>query len=102
MSRDDPVAHRCDACDAAPGRRHHKVKATKKAKGKTKSISKTRAPVTTAIVTVFDSQNPLAEQHNLKFSTITDAIDPTVIVTESLARLFQHTSKNPCDYPNIT
>jgi len=78
------------------------VKATKKAKGKTKSISKTAASVATAIATVFDSQNPLAEQHNFKFSTITDAIDPTVTITESLARLFQHTSKNTCDYPNIT
>jgi hypothetical protein len=28
------LAHRCDACDAAPGRRHHKVRATKKAKRK--------------------------------------------------------------------
>ena len=35
------LAHRCDACDAAPGRRHHKVRATKKAKRKAQSISKT-------------------------------------------------------------
>ena len=28
--------------------------------------------------------------------------DPTVTFTESLARLFQHTSKNPSDYPAIT
>jgi len=28
------LVHRCDACDAVPGRRHHKVKATKKAKRK--------------------------------------------------------------------
>jgi len=32
------LAHRCDACDAAPGRRHHKGKATTKAKRKAKSI----------------------------------------------------------------
>jgi len=38
----------------------------------------------------------------LEFSTITDAIDPTVTITEFLARLFQHTSKKPCDYPDIT
>jgi len=38
----------------------------------------------------------------LEFSTITDAIDPTVAITESLARLFQHTSQNPADYPDIT
>ena len=38
---------------------------------------------------------------DLEFSTITDAIDPTVTITESLARLFQHTSKNSCDYPDI-
>ena len=31
-----------------------------------------------------------------------DAIDPTVTITESQARLFQHTSKNPSDYPDIT
>ena len=30
------LAKRCDACDAAPGRHHHKVKATKKAKRKAK------------------------------------------------------------------
>jgi len=52
------LAHRCDACDAAPGRRHHKVKATKKAKRKAKSISKTAAPVSTVIAPAFDSQNP--------------------------------------------
>jgi len=41
------LAHRCDACDAAPRRRHHKVKATTKAKRKAKSIPKTAAPVAT-------------------------------------------------------
>jgi len=51
---------------------------------------------------IFDSQNPHIEHLNLEFSTITDAIDPTVTITESLACLFQHTSKNPCDYPDIT
>jgi len=97
------LAHRCDACDAAPGRRHHKVKATKKAKRKAKSIPKTAAPVATVIAPVFDSlPNPHVEQLDLEFSTITDAIDPTVTITESLARLFQHTSKNPSDYPDIT
>ena len=34
----------------------------------------------------------------MEFSTNTDAIDPTVTINE----LFQHTSKNPSDYPNIT
>jgi len=96
------LAHWCDACDAAPGRRHHKVKATKKAKRKAKSISKTAAPVATVIAPAFDSHNPLAEQLDLEFNTITDAIDPTVKITESLARLFQHTSKNLSDYPDIT
>jgi len=96
------LAHRCDACDAAPGRRHHKVKATKKAKRKAKSISKTAAPVATVIAPAFDSQNLLAEQLDWEFSTITDAIDPSVTSTESLARLFQHTSKTPFDYPDIT
>jgi len=43
-----------------------------------------------------------AEQLDLELSTITDAIHPTVTITESLARLFQHTSKNPSDYPDIT
>jgi len=96
------LAHRCDACDAAPGRRHHKVKATKKAKRKASSIPKTAAPVAMVIAPAFDSQYPLAEQLDLEFSTITDAIDPTVTITESLARLFQHTSENPSDYSNIT
>ena len=95
------LAHRCDACDAAPGRRHYKVKATKKANRKAKSISKTAAPVATVIVLAFDSQNPRAEQLDLEFISITDAIDPSVTITESLARLFQHTSKNPSDYPDI-
>jgi len=78
------------------------VKATKKAKCKAKSISKTAAPIATVIAPAFDSQNPLAEQLDLEFSTIIDAIDPSVTITESLARLFQHTSQNPCDYPDIT
>jgi len=95
------LAHRCDACDAAPGRRHHKVKATKKAKRKAKSISKTAAPVATVIAPAFDSQHPLAEQLDLEFSTITDAIEPSVTITESLARLFQYTSKNLSDYAEI-
>jgi len=43
----------------------------------------------------------LTEHLDLEFSTITDAIDPTVTITESLALLFQHTSKKPCDYPDI-
>jgi len=96
------LAHRCDACDAAPGRRHHKMKVTKKAKRKAKSILKTAAPVATVIAPAFDSQNTFAGQLELEFSTITDAIDSTVTITESLARLFQHTSKNPSDYPDIT
>jgi len=96
------LARRCDACDAAPGRRHHKVKATKKAERTAKSISKTAAPEATVIAPAFDSQNPLAEQLDLEFNTITDAIDPTVTIPESLARLFEHTSKNTSDYPDIT
>ena len=93
------LAHRCDACDAAPG--CCQVKVTKTAEHKTKSISKTVAPVAPAIATTFDSQNSLTEHLDLEFSTITDTIDPTVPITESLARLFQHTSKNPPDYPDI-
>ena len=89
------LAHRCDACEAAPGRRHHKVKATKKATRKVKSISKTAAPVATVIAPAFDSQNPLAELLDLEFSTITDAIDLTVTITESLARLFSAHVKEP-------
>jgi len=96
------LTHRCDACVAAPGRRHHKVKATKNSKRKAKSISKTAAPVATVIAPAFDSQIPLAEQLDLEFSTITDAIGPSVTITESLARLFQDTSKIPSDYPDIT
>ena len=97
------LAHRCDACDAAPDRNHHKVKATTKDKRKVKSIPKTAAPVATVIDPVFDSlPNPHVEQLDLEHSTITDAIDPTVTITESLARLFQHTSKNPSDYPDVT
>jgi len=96
------LAHRCDACEVAPGRRHHKVKVTKKAKRKAKSNSKTAAPVATVIAPVFDSQNPLAEQLDLEFSTITDATDLSVTITESLAHLFQHTSKNPADYTDVT
>jgi len=96
------LAHRSDACDAAPGRRHHKVKATKKAKRKAKSILKTAAPLATVIAPAFDSQNPLAEQLDLEFISITDAIDPSDTITESLARLFQHTSKNLSDYTDIT
>ena len=56
----------------------------------------------TVIAPAFDSQNPLAEQLDLEFNTITDAIDPTVTIPESLARLFEHTSKNTSDYPDIT
>jgi len=79
------------------------VKATKKAKRKANSISKTAAPVAMVIAPVFNSlPNPHVEQLDFEFSTITDAIDPTVTITESLARLFQHTSKNPSDYPDIT
>jgi hypothetical protein len=96
------LAHKCDACDAAPGRRHHKVRATTKAKRKAKSASNTIAPLP-AIVAACDLHNPLADDCDidLEFSTITDAIDPNVTITESLARFFQHTSKNPCDYPDI-
>jgi len=81
------LAHRY-ACNAAPGCLHRKVKATKKAKRKAKSISKTAAPVATIIVPAFDSQYPLGEQLGFQFSTITDAIDPSVTITESLACLF--------------
>jgi len=77
------------------------VEAATKAKSKTKSMSKTVAPVATAIETAFDSQIPLTEHLDLEFSTITDATDPTVAITESLARLFEHTSKNSCGYPDI-
>ena len=75
-------AHRGDASDAAPGLHHHKVKVTKKAERKAKSISKTAAPIATVITPAFDLQNPLAEQLDLEFSTITDAIDPSVTITE--------------------
>jgi len=96
------LTNRCDPCNAAPGRRNHKVKATKKAKRKARSISKTAAPVARVIAPAFDSQHPLAEQLDLEFSTLTDAIDPSVAITESLAHIFQHTSKNTSDYPDIT
>ena len=48
-------------------------------------------------------ENSLADDCDLdlEFSTITDAIDPNVTITESLARFFLHTSKNPCDYLDI-
>jgi len=97
------LAHRCNSCDTAPGRRHHKVKATTQTKRKANSIPKTAAPVATVIALVFDSlPNPHVEQLDLELITITDAIDPTVTITESLARLFQHTSKNCSNYPDIT
>jgi len=99
------LAHRCDSCDAASGRCHHEVKATKKANRMTRSVLKTVAPVASAINAAFDSQNPLTVWNsmlNLEFSTITDAIDPTVAITESLARLFEHTSKIPSDYADIS
>ena len=89
------LAHRCDACDAAPGRRHHKVKPKKKAKRKAQIISKTTAPVAAVIASAFDSQNPLAEQLDLEFGTITDAIDPTVTITESLAKSISAHVKEP-------
>jgi len=57
------------------------MKATKKAKRKAKSISKTAAIVATVIAPAFDSQNSLAEQLDLEFSIITDAIDPSVMIT---------------------
>jgi len=34
------LAHRCDACDAAPGRRYHKVKATKKPNARPSQIQR--------------------------------------------------------------
>ena len=114
------LAHRCDACDAAPGRRHHKVKATVKVKRKKvkatmkatrklKSTSKTAAPpllpsavpVELATAPAVKSSNSLTEHLDLEFSTIKDAIDPTVTITEFLARLFQHKSNKPSNYPNI-
>jgi len=95
------LAHRCNASDTAPSRHQHEVKSTTKAKRKTMSTSKTVAPVATAIAPAVDSQNPLTEHLDLEFSTITDGINPTVTITESLACLFQHTSKNPYDYPDI-
>ena len=77
--------------------------ATKKAKRKAKSNLKTVAPVATVTAPAFDSQNPLVEQLDLEFSTITDVTDPSVSITESLARLFcEHTSKNASDYTGIT
>ena len=79
------------------------MKATTKAKRKAKSNSKTTPLVATVIAPVFDSlPNPHVEQVDLEFSTITDTVDPTVTITESLVRLFQHTSKNPSDYSDIT
>ena len=67
------LAHRYDACDAALGRRHYKVKATTKAKRKTKSNSKTVAPVApvvTAITPAFDLLTPLTEHLDVEFSTM--------------------------------
>jgi len=96
------LAHKCDACDAAPDCRHHKVRATTKAKHKARSASNTIAPLP-ATVAACDLQNSLVDNCDLdlEFSTITDAIDPNVTITESLALFFQHTSKNPCDYLDI-
>ena len=96
------LAHKCDACDAAPGRHHHKVRTTTKAKRKARSASNTIASLP-ATVAACDLQNSLADDCdlNLELSTITDAIDPNVTITESLARFFQHTSNNPCDYIDI-
>jgi len=84
------LVHKCDACDAAPGRRHHKVKPQNKAKRMAQISSKTTAPVAAVIASAFDSQNPLAEQLDLEFSTIIDAIDPTVTITDFLASIPAH------------
>ena len=60
------LAHRCDACDAAPGHRHHGMKATLKAKReavkakrKIKPNSKTAATVATSIAPAVESQTHL-------------------------------------------
>ena len=50
------LAHKCDACDAAPGRRHHKVRTTTKAKRKAKSASNIIAPLP-ATVAACDLRN---------------------------------------------
>jgi len=75
------LEHRCDAYDATPGRRHHKVKATKKAKRKTKSILKTEAPVATAITPTFDLQN-----HCL----VVVAVSMRSVIDSSHLSLFKH------------
>jgi len=51
------LAHRCNACNAAPcpGHHHHKVKATTKAKRKKKTASKTVALAATAITPAVES-----------------------------------------------
>jgi len=87
------LAHRCDVCEAAPGHRHHTVQAKHKLIS-TPSISTIVAPATTPAT---KPSNPLTENLDLEFSTIIDAVNPTVTITESLTHLFQHTSNNPYD-----
>jgi len=79
------------------------MKAKRKLKSKTAAPPSipTTAPVATATTPAVESSNPLTGHLDLKFSTIKDAIDPTVTITSSLTRLFQNTSKKPFDYPNI-
>jgi len=91
------LVHRCDACDAALGRRHHKVKATTKAKRKLKSTSKTAAPVATAITTAFDSQI------QLQSTSIWNSAQSQMQLIPLLQWhvFFLHTSKNPSYYLDI-
>ena len=94
------LAHRCDACEVAPGRRDHKVEAKRKFMS-TPSSSTTIAPAT---ATATETSNPLTENLDLEFSTITHAVDLTVTMIKSFARLqgFQCTSMNPSDYLNFS
>ena len=88
----------CDSCAAATGRRHNKVSTVRveaaQAKRRLKAQRKPAAQQ--------KSTSKQTDTVELEISPITDAQNPKMTITESLARFFEHTAlANEFDYSTL-
>ena len=91
----------CDSCAAATGRRHNKVSTVRVEAAQAKRRLKAQRKLAAQQKTTSKQTNTVDSE--LEISPITDAQNPKMTITESLARLFEHTAlANEFDYSTLT
>jgi len=87
------LALECDSCAAATGRRHNKVSTVRIKAAQAKKRLKTQRKLAAQHMHTSKTSKPTTKVDSvLEISPITDAQNPKMTITESLACLFGHTA----------